>query len=350
VDPGWTRKGEGKTIGYEHRAAREGVVTIDMSSFTKFEISGPKACEFLQLVATANVDKAMGGAAYTQLCNHKGGIEADVTIIRRSENCFWLITGSALGIRDGAWLHKNASNWPGIQIRDITSQYSVINLMGPLSRKVMEKVTDADISHEGHPFMTAREINIGYAPALAYRVTYVGELGWELYIPSEHVQNVYETLHEAGEEFAITDIGYSTIDSLRMEKRYLAWGVDITPQYNPLEAGLGFVIDWNKPDFIGAEALARIRDQGVKQRLICLTLKDPLAVFGGEAILVDGKPVGQATSGNYGYSVDKSIVLGYVPEQLATAHDFEVEAFGKTSLATRIDGAPYDPGRQKILA
>ena len=185
---------------------------------------------------------------------------------------------------------------------------------------------------------------------MAYRVTYVGELGWELYIPSEYVQNVYETLHEAGEEFAITDIGYSTIDSLRLEKRYLAWGVDITPRYNPLEAGLGFVIDWNKPDFIGAEALARIRDQGVKQRLICLTLKDPLAVFGGEAILVDGKPVGQATSGNYGYSVDKSIVLGYVPEQLATAHDFEVEAFGKTSLATRIDGAPYDPGRQKILA
>ncbi len=348
-NPGWIRRGEDKTIGVEHRTARQGVVTIDMSSFTKFEISGKNACAFLQNLATANVDKGVGGAAYSQLCNRKGGIEADVTIIRRGENCFWLITGSALGVRDGAWINSHASTWADVQIRDITSAYGVINLMGPRSRQVLEKVTDSDISHGGHPFMSAQEINIGYAQVFAYRITYVGELGWELYIPAEFTQYVYETLQGAGEEFELADIGYSTIDSLRLEKRYLAWGVDITPLYNPIEAGLGFVIDWNKSGFIGDEALARIKEQGVSQKLICLALEKPIAVFGGEAIFVNAKPVGQATSGNFGYSVEKSLVLGYVPIEFALANDFEVEAFGQRSPANRIEGAPYDPERKSIL-
>ena len=350
VNPGWTRLGEENTIGLEHRAARQGVVTIDMSSFSKFEISGQNACGFLQYLATANVDREIGAACYTQMCNHKGGIEADVTIIRRSENCFWLITGSALGIRDGAWMHRHASTWRDLTIRDITSAYGVVNVIGPKSRDVLEKITDADLSHQAHPFMTAQEINIGYAPALAYRVTYVGEMGWELYIRSEYVQYAYETIHTAGEEFGISDIGYSTIDSLRLEKRYLAWGIDITPQYNPIEAGLGFLVDWNKNDFVGAQALAKIKDQGIRQKLICLILETPLAVFGGEAILLDHKPVGQATSGNFGYSIEKSIVLGYVPIEQATADTYEVEAFGVRSPALRINHAPYDPERKNILA
>jgi 4-methylaminobutanoate oxidase (formaldehyde-forming) len=210
-------------------------------------------------------------------------------------------------------------------------------------------VTDADVSHAGHPFMAAREINIGYAPALAFRVTYLGELGWELYISTEYVQYVYEVLHQAGEEFGITDIGYSTVDSLRLEKRYLAWGADITPQYNPIEAGLDFVIDWSKPDFLGKAALTQAREEGVKQKLVCLALENPLPVFGGEAILVEGTAVGQATSGNFGYTVGKSLVLGYVPIEYATSQSFEVEAFGERSPATLIEGAPYDPERSKIL-
>jgi sarcosine dehydrogenase len=346
TEPGWTRNGEDKTIGVDHRTVRERVATIDMSSFSKFEITGKNACAFLQQLATANIDKNPGGAAYTQMCNERGGIEADVTIIRRSENCYWLITGSALGIRDGAWMLGHAANWNDVSIRDITATYGVINVMGPHSRKVLEKVTDADISDQGHRFMTAQEINIGYAQALAYRVTFVGELGWELYISSEYMQYGYQTLQTAGHEFGITDVGYSTIDSLRIEKRYLAWGVDITPRYNPLEAGLGFVIDWNKTGFIGDEALREIRDRGVSQKLICLALKNPLAVFGGEAILVDGKPIGQATSGNYGYSVGKSLVLGYVPIEFASVNNYEVEAFGQRSPAQRIEGAAYDPKRK----
>jgi 4-methylaminobutanoate oxidase (formaldehyde-forming) len=348
---GWERRGEAGTIGREHRAAREGVVTIDMSSFTKFEITGPRATIFLQHLAVANVDRMPGRAAYTQLCNARGGIEADVTIIRRAEDRFWLITGSALGVRDGGWLRANLARFgaDGVEVRDITSANGVINLAGPRARKVLQRVTDADVGPEAHPFMTAREINIGYAPALAYRVTYIGELGWELYIPVEYMQHAYETLHEAGADLGLSDIGYKAIDSLRLEKRYLAWGADITPGENPIEAGLEFLIDWAKPDFLGAEALARIRAEGATRKLVCLALDDPLAVFGGEAILVDGAPVGQTTSGNFGYSVGKSLVLGYLPRELAAGNAFEVEAFGRRTGAVRIDGAAYDPERRKIL-
>ena len=346
---GWERRGEADTIGREHQAARQGVVMIDMSSFTKLEITGPNALNFLQQLAVADIDKEPGRAAYTQLCNSQGGIEADLTIVRRSEERFWVITGSALGVRDGAWLRTHIEAFSGVKIRDVTSSHGVINLAGPLARDVLEKVTDADVSNEGHPFLTAAEINIGYSPALAFRVTYIGELGWELYIPVEFMQYAYEVLAEAGAEFAITDIGYRAVDSLRLEKRYLAWGSDITPDFNPIEAGLGFVIDWEKGDFVGAKALARVKVEGPTQRLVYLGLEEPLPVFGGEAIFVDGEAVGQTTSGNFGYTVGQSLVLGYVPAEQATADTFEVESFGTRTPAVRIRRTAYDPDRAKIL-
>jgi 4-methylaminobutanoate oxidase (formaldehyde-forming) len=349
---GFDRPLQDRTIGSEHRAAREGVVLIDQTSFSKFEISGPGACRFLQYMAVADVGRAPGSAAYTQLCNARGGIEADVTIIRRAEDRYWLITGSGLGVRDGDWLRANlrrSAEAAAVSIADITSAYGVINLAGPLSRRVLEKVTDDDVGHDAFPFMTARDIRIGYAPALAFRITYIGELGWELYFPVEYVAYAYELLREAGREFAIADIGYKAIDSLRIEKRYLVWGADITPDYNPFEAGLQFLIDWKKPDFLGAEALRRIKDAGVTQKLVCLALDEPLAVHGGEAIIVDGRVVGRATSGNTGYTVGKSLVLGYLPAELLSADHFEVEAFGRRAAATLIKGAAYDPERRKIL-
>jgi len=344
---GFERPQQDITIGREHKAAREAVVLIDMSSFTKFEISGPDACAFLQYLCVANVDKEIGSGTYTQLCNERGGIEADVTIIRRSENCFWLITGSGFGVRDRHWIESNLKH--NVKIRDITSAYGVINLAGPLARKVLEKVCDDDVAHEAFSFMTAKDIRIGYAPAVAFRVTYIGELGWELYIPTEYMQYVYETLQEAGAEFDITNVGYRAIDSLRMEKKFLAWGVDITPDYNPLEAGLNFLIDWSKGNFIGREALAKIRDEGVQQKLVCLALDDPLPVFGGEAIFVDGKAVAQSTSGNFGYTIGKSLVLAYLPVEHMDAKYFTIDAFGKRSSATLIKGCAYDVRRQKIL-
>jgi len=348
---GFDRPQQDITVGREHRAAREAVVLIDMSSFTKFEISGRDACGFLQYLAVANVDRDPGTATYTQLCNKRGGIEADVTIISRSRDCFWMITGSALGVRDRHWIENqlNAAAFSQVEIRDITSAYGVINLAGPLARSVLQKVCDDDLYHATFPFMTAKDVRIGYAPALAYRVTYIGELGWELYVPSEYLQYVYEELQQAGAEFGITNIGYRAIDSLRLEKRYLAWGVDITPDYNPFEAGLDFLIDWDKGDFIGAEALARIRREGVQRKLVCLALAKPLPVFGGEAIFCDGEVVAQTTSGNFGYSVGNSLVLGYLPLELFERGDFMVEAFGERSPASIVKGAAYDPKREKIL-
>ena len=183
----------------------------------------------------------------------------------------------------------------------------------------------------------------------ALPISYIGELGWELYIPSEYLQYVYEELQKAGEEFGITNIGYRAIDSLRLEKRYLAWGVDISPDYNPYEAGLQFLIDWHKGDFIGAEALARIRQAGPRRKLACLALEKPLAVFGGEAIFCGGRVVAQTTSGNFGYTLGKSLVLVYLPVELLGHNDFMVEAFGERSRASIVPGAAYDPEREKIL-
>ncbi len=365
---GSDRPGQAETVGREHKAAREGVVLFDMTSFSKLEITGEHACGFLQYLAVADVNKPVGGATYTQLCNERGGIEADVTIIRRADNCFWLITGSALGVRDRDWIERNLHgfnqctdrNWisreeqwqqnaSDVQIRDITSAYGVINLAGPLARKVLEKATNENVSHAGFPFMTAKDIRVGYAPALAYRVTYIGELGWELYIPTEYMAYAYEVLQAAGQEFNLINAGYRAIDNLRMEKRFLAWGVDITPDYNPFEAGLQFLIDWNKGDFIGREALSKINEDGVKQKLVCLALDDPLHVFGGEAILAGGKVVAQSTSGNFGYTVGKSLVFGYLQLEAIERGNFEVNALGVRSKATLIKSAAYDPKRLKIL-
>ncbi|MGR3290964.1 MAG: GcvT family protein [Paracoccaceae bacterium] len=352
---GFDRPGQAETVGREHKAARKDAVLFDMTSFTKFEISGSSACAFLQYLAVANVDRPVGGAAYTQLCNASGGIEADVTILRRDDSCFWLITGSALGVRDRGWIEQVKAeflgrNGGGIQINDITSAYGVINIAGPKSRDVLQKLCDSDLSNAAFPFMTAQDIRIGYAPATAFRVTYIGELGWELYIPTEYMAYAYERLYEAGQEHGLINAGYRAIDSLRIEKRYLAWGSDITPDYNPIEAGLGFLIDWAKGDFMGRDALAKIKDLGVDRKLICLSLEDDLPVFGGEAILANGKVVGLTTSGNIGYTVGKSLVLGYVPVKAINQGDFSVNSIGNFSNATLVKGAAYDASRTKILS
>ena len=370
---GFDRSWQAETVGREHKAARETAVITDMTSFTKFEISGPRACDFLQYLAVANVDKPVGGATYTQLCNERGGIEADVTLIRRAKDCFWLITGSALGIRDRHWIETNlevfikqrdglwrsqGENWTRqsapitnpVQIRDITSSMGVLNVQGPKARTILEKVCDDDLSHEGFPFMTARDVRIGYAPALAYRVTYVGELGWELYIPTEYMEYVYETLIAAGTPEGMINMGYHAIDSLRLEKRFLAWGSDITPDYNPFEAGLSFLIDWEKGDFIGREALAKIRDKGVNRKLVSLLLEENLPVFGSEAVYADGKVVAQTTSGNFAYSLGQPIALAYLPTDIDTETAvIEVQSFDRQCRAKVVKGTPFDPKRVKII-
>lgn len=338
------------TVGAEHRLVRTGVALIDMSSFTKFEIDGPGAHEYLNWLAAANLDKPAGAAVYTQLCNARGGIEADLTIVRIADDKFYVVTGSGFGTRDGGWLQAHLPADGSVRFSEVTSSRAVLNLCGPLARSVLEKVTSDDMSNAGFPYMSARNIRIGCAPALAVRITYVGELGWELHIPTEYAAYVFDTLLDAGQEFAIGHVGYRAIDSLRMEKRYLYWSADITPDYNPFEAGLGFAVALGKGDFLGRDALRRIQSEGVKQKLCCFVLERPLAVYGGETILRDGQVIGSTTSGNYGFTVGRSIVFGYVASEPAPAGAFEIEAFGERSPAVRIDGCAYDPGRQRILA
>jgi glycine cleavage system aminomethyltransferase T/glycine/D-amino acid oxidase-like deaminating enzyme len=329
------RRAQTETVGREHRAAREGVVLADMTSFTKFEITGRDAARFLQYLAVSNVDRPPGAACYTQLCNQRGGIEADVTIIRRATDRFWLITGSALGVRDGGWISQHMRDFQrqgaDLHLRDITSGCGVIHIAGPKSRAVLARICDADLGEAAFPFMSALDVRIGHAPALAYRISFTGELGWELYIPTEYMGYVYELLQDAGADHAIANIGYHAIDSLRMEKRFLVWGADISPDYNPLEAGLQFLIDWDKGEFVGRAALAKVRAQGVTRRMCCLALDDALPVFGGEAILAGGKVIGQTTSGNFGHTVGKSLVLGYLSVGAWQRDDLAVNAFGEIS-------------------
>ena len=260
-------------------------------------------------------------------------------------------TGSAFGVRDMHWIRGHLPTDGSVNVSDITSARATINLAGPKSRDILAAVADGDVSNAAFPYMTAKEIRIGFAPVLAMRVTYVGELGWELHMPVEYAQHVYELLSEAGKAHGLADAGYRAIDSLRLEKRYLYWGADITPDYTPYEAGLGFAVALGKKsDFIGRAALEKAKAEGPKRKLIVLTVDAPVQIYGGESIVLDGKVVGVTSSAGWGHTVGKAIAFGYVPAASAAAADFEIEAFTKRWPAKRIDGCAVDPKRTKILA
>jgi 4-methylaminobutanoate oxidase (formaldehyde-forming) len=333
-------------VAEEHRAIRERVAIIDQTSFAKFEISGPGTETALQRIAANDLQGPPGKAVYTQLCNERGGIEADVTFIHDAPEHFYLITGAGFGPRDSGWVARLLP--PGIELREVTSSLAVLNLCGPKSRKVLETVTDADVSQETMPFRSARWIGIGYATALAVRIGYVGELGYELYIPQEYAGHVYETLWRAGERFGIANAGYRAIDSCRLEKGYLYWSGDISPDYNPYEAGLGFCVALDKGDFIGRESLARIRREGVTRKLCSFTVEGFAPLHGGEAILHDGEVVSSTTSAGFGHSLGRTIAFGYLPADLAKAEDFAIEAFGKSYRARRGPRCLYDAKMERL--
>ncbi len=347
--PSFERPNWFEQVASEHRAVRERVALIDVSSFSKFEVSGPGAFRFLQGLAANDLDKPPGAITYTQLCNAKGGIEADLTITRLAEDRFYIVTGSGNGVRDGGWIRRHMPRDGSVVLDEVTSAKAVLNLCGPDARRVLERVAEGDVSHAAFPFMTARELHIGYAPVTALRLTYVGELGYELHVPAEYAAHLYGELWAAGADFGIADAGYRAIDTLRMEKRYLYWGTDITPDYSPYEAGLGFCVKLDKGDFLGAEALARLEEDGPAQRLCCFTLEQPASVFGGEAILRAGEVLGVTSSGNFGHTVGKSIVFGYVPAAAAGHEDYQIEAFCERVPARRHDRPLYDPERTRIL-
>ncbi len=342
LEPGW------KTfVAQEHRAVREGVVLIDQSSFAKFELVGLGALAAIQRLSVSNMDKPIGTVIYTQLCNELGGIEADVTITRLAKNHFYIVTGAGFGVHDSDWIRQHLPD--DAMLIEVTSARAVINICGPKSREVLAQICEEDISNEAFPFATARDITLGAAPVRAIRIGYVGELGWELHIPTEFALHVYDALISAGEPSGIKDIGYRAIDSLRMEKGYLYWSADITPDYTPIEAGLGFRVHLKTGgNFIGREKLKTQKEDGVSQSLCCFATRENLPLTGGESLFCEGQRVSLVTSAGFGYSVGKSICFGYLPSTLADKTEFAIEVFGVRHPIARVQAPLYDPKNLRL--
>ena len=349
---GWAHHNWSRAIGYEHLKTRETAALFDETSFNKFEVRGPGALDFLNHVCTNQIDRPVGTVVYTQCLNPRGGIECDFTVTRIGEDRFLIITGTAFGQHDSSWLRLNMPTDSSVTLEDVTSKYACIGMWGPKSREILSKVTRADVSNEGFPYMTAKVLTIGSVPLLASRVTYVGELGWEFYCPMEYGLQLWDTLWEAGQPEGLIAAGYKAIDSLRLEKGYRYWSGEITPDYTPLEAGLKFATDFDKPEFIGREALMQQLETGLKQRLACLSLVDTRVVaLGKEPIRPIGSDeiIGWVASGGYCYSVEKSVVYAYLPiDYTSPGTRMEVEFFGDTIDAEVVQTPLFDPLGERI--
>jgi 4-methylaminobutanoate oxidase (formaldehyde-forming) len=293
------------------------------------------------------MDRAVGTISYTQLCNERGGIECDLTMVRTAADRWYVVTGSAFGAHDMGWIRANSPDDGSVEVRDVTSSRAVINVCGPLSRQLLERVCEESINNEVHPYGVARWLTLQFAPVFALRVGYVGELGWELHVPTEYARHVYESLLDAGADLGVIDAGYRTIDTMRMEKGYVYWSTDVTPDTNPFEAGLGGRIRFDKGNFIGRDALLDARSN-LKRRLAVFTLEDMAYPVGGEAIIYEGEVVGFTTSANFGHTIGKPIAYGYVPSALDAQADFIVEVYGEPIRATRHNGALYDSGNERL--
>jgi len=345
-------------VGREHRAAREKVVIFDQTSFAKFTIKGPDAEAALNWICANDVSKAPGHLTYTQMLNDRGGIECDLTVARVAENEFYIVTGTGFATHDFNWIERNIPAGLNAQLVDVTSSNAVLALMGPHARDVLRAVTRHDVSNASFPFGHARHIGIAGCPVLALRVTYVGELGWELHLPVEYAVNVYEALMKAGEKYAITNAGYRAIESLRLEKGYRAWGTDIGPDHTPFEAGLGWAVKLSKGiDFKGREAMLEQKKNGVKKLLACFTLDGPETILlGRETIYRNGERVGWLSSGGYGYTLNQSIGYGYVRCKDGVDADYVMSGSYELEVATQrvaamVHLAPlYDPKMERIKA
>ncbi len=347
---GWAGHHWSPAIAAEALATREAAGLFDESSFAKLEISGPGALAFLERMCANRIDREIGSIIYTQLLDGGGGIQADLTVTRLAPSTFMLVTGTAFGNHDAAWLRSHLPDDGSVMIRDITAGRVCFGLWGPRARDILSFVTRDDVSDDGFPFLTAREISVGYVPVLALRVTYVGELGWELYAHAEYGRSLWDTLWAAGRPHGMLAAGYRAIDALRIEKGYRVWSSDITPDETPLDAGLGFAVAFDKGDFLGRDALLAANAAGPRKRLRCLVLDDPRAVcLGNEPVRVDDAVVGRVTSGGYGFAVQRSIAYAYLPpDRAAPGTRGEVEVFGRWVGFEVVREPLYDPDNARI--
>ena len=350
---GWAGKNWSPAVSVEHAAVRNKAGLFDESSFAKFFVSGERAGEFLNLVCANNVVKDVDQAVYTQALTSSGGIECDFTVTRIKSSQFLIITGTAFGTHDLGWLTKQQRElgFNDVVINDVTSAYAVFGVWGPKSREIVQKLTPTDMSNDTFKFMQSKEITLADIPVRATRITYVGELGWEFYVPTEFGTTLWNELMAAGESNGLLPCGYRAIESLRLEKGYRAWGGEINTETNPYEAGLGFAVSLSKPKFIGRDALTTLKDQ-ITRKLVAITFDDIRQVpLGNEPIRIDEKIVGRVKSGGQGYSIGKAIGYAYLPIEFATSgQQVDVEFFGTWCSGTVINGSLYDPDGLKIKA
>jgi glycine cleavage system aminomethyltransferase T/glycine/D-amino acid oxidase-like deaminating enzyme len=351
---GWAGRLWSPATAVEHAATREAAALFDESSFAKLSVTGPGAAELLEWVCDNHVAREVGDITYTQALNRRGGIESDFTVTRVADDAFLVVTGTSFGSHDMAWLRRQARRRSAaVRIDDVTGLFVTYALWGPRSRDILRSVTGADLGNVAFPFMTAREIAVGDVPVRALRVTFTGELGWELYAPAEYGAGLWSTLWAAGQQHGLVAGGYRAIESLRLEKGYRVWSTDVTPETNPYEAGLGFCVKLDKPGgFEGAEALREAKERGVTRRLRCLTLDDPRAVaLGSEPVRVGGEVCGRVTSGGVGYTVGASIGYAYLPVDVASpGTEVEVNVFGDWVPGVVAAGSLYDPKNTRVLS
>jgi 4-methylaminobutanoate oxidase (formaldehyde-forming) len=351
---GWAGRHWSPAIVSEHRGARETAAMFDESSFAKIEVSGPDAARLLEWVCDNEVARGVGSVTYTQALNARGGIECDVTVTQLEPSVFLVVTGTAFANHDASWLRTQARELDAdVRIVDVTGAWACFGLWGPFAREILSSLTPQDLGNDAFPFLTMRETTIGDVPVRMVRVTFVGELGWEVYCPTEYGARLWAALWEAGQPHGLVAGGYRAIDSLRLEKGYRVWGAEIDPAHTPYEAGLGFCVRLDKPGgFLGRDALVAQRAAGLTQRLVCLVLDGVGQVaLGNEPLRVDGEVVGRVTSGGLGYTVEASLAYAYLPLALTEPGTrVQVGVFGDWVGATVATDPLYDPTNARIRA
>lgn len=350
---GWAARNWSPIQGSEHLAVRENAGLFNLSAFTKIDVRGPGALSFLESMAANKVSQPVGKIVYTSLLTPAGGIKSDLTITRTGPQSYLVLTGGGTGPQDLAWLRQHAPDDGSVTISDLTSAWAGIGLWGPKARHILAAVAEENVSNEAFPYFTAQSLAIDTVPAYALRISYAGELGWEIYCPTEHALRLWDTLWEVGQQHGLIAAGSGAFNSLRLEKGYRAWGSDIHTEYNPYEAGLGWAVRLGKGEFLGREALRRARERGIDRRLCCLTLDEPGSVVLGKEPIIgidgNGRALGYVTSADYGYSVGRHIVYGYLPATWADkGRKVDIVYFGRRVRATVDDDPLFDAGMDRL--
>jgi 4-methylaminobutanoate oxidase (formaldehyde-forming) len=342
---GWAGRLWSPAIGAEHRACRDVAALFDETSFAKIEVSGEGAAAFLERLCANRVARDVGQITYTSMLNARGGIECDFTVTRLAVDRFRIITGTAFGQHDLAWIRQHAPDDGSVVVSDVTSDYACLGLWGPAARAILGSIATGDLSFG---YMRSGTIGVGRVECLALRVTYVGELGWELYCAFDRGLELWDAIWEAGREHGLVAGGYKAIDSMRLEKGYRVWGADITPDDTPFDAGLGFAVKPDKGEFSGRDALVAAAEPD--RLLACLVLSDPRAVaLGSEPVRIDGELVGRVTSGGYGYTVERSIAYAYVPAvKAAVGQPVDIEIFGEWVAGEVAPEPLFDPAGERL--